>query len=156
MDHKIKPNLPRIGISFTWPTISYYNSLLEDRFLTTIIKQIFLKFKILTSEISIKKLSNYYIFVFTYYPLIQPSTNKAKGKIRIKKVEGRVFSFIKGILEQSLGKRVYFRVVQAPSFISNAEILASWVQLNLLKKPKMHKSIVFKVLREWQLFGSQK
>lgn len=152
MDHKIKPTATRIGISTTWSTISYYNSLLEDKFINLIIKKILLKFKILTSEISIKKLSDFYIIVFCYYPLKSSSNKYFKPPFSLQhRALFRLFSFIKGILEQSLGKRIYFKAVQVPSFVTNAEILASWIQLELIKKPKLHKTIVFKVLKEWNL-----
>lgn len=152
MDHKIKPTATRIGISSTWSTLTYYNSILEDKFIKTIITKVLLKFKILTSDISIKKLSDYYIIVFCFYPLNNnPRTfSTYKNEENIVEINYRLFSFLKGILEQSLGKRIYFRIVRAPSFVSNSEILASWIQLKLKKSPKMHKSIVFKVLKEWQ------
>lgn len=163
MDHKIKPTATRIGISSTWSTITYYNSLLEDKFIKTVVKKVLLKFKILTSEISIKKLSDYYIIVFCFFPLNfkkedtykksynSNSNSNTNSEPKSYQFNYRLFSFLKGILEQTLGKRIYFRAVRVPSFVSNSEILASWIQLKLKKKPKTHKTLIYKVLREWQI-----
>lgn len=159
MDHKIKPTATRIGISSTWSTITYYNSLLEDKFIKTVVKKVLLKFKILTSEISIKKLSDYYIIVFCFFPLNFKKEDTYKksynsnynSEPKSYQFNYRLFSFLKGILEQTLGKRIYFRAVRVPSFVSNSEILASWIQLKLKKKPKTHKTLIYKVLREWQI-----
>ncbi len=141
MDHKIKPTATRIGIVNTWPTISYYNNILEDKFIIGIIKKILLKYKLLTSNITIKKLSEYYIITFFYYPL---------NKIQNNKIKYRGFSMIKGIIEKYLNKRVYFQIVELPSIVNNAEILASWIELELIKTPKLHKSIVKRVLKEYK------
>ena len=66
------------------------------------------------------------------------------------KIKYRGFSMIKGIIEKYLNKRVYFQIVELPSIVNNAEILASWIELELIKTPKLHKSIVKRVLKEYK------
>jgi hypothetical protein len=145
MDHKIKPTATRIGVVNTWSTLSYYNYILEDKFITSIIKKILLKFKLLTSNITIKKLSEYYIITFFYYPLTKVHSNKIKY---------RIFSIIKGILEQFLNKKIYFQIIELPSMINNAEITACWIELELLNSPKLHKSIFKRVLKEYKKWSA--
>lgn len=140
MDHKIKPTATRIGVVNTWSTISYYNNLIEDIFISGIVKKMLLKFNILTSKIAIKKLPDYYIITYFCY-FNSAITNRNRY---------RIISIIKGILEKYIQKRIYFQVVQVPSIINNAEILAEWIQLELMKTPKLHKAILKKVLKEYK------
>lgn len=140
MDHKIKPTATRIGIVNTWSTISYKNSIEEDKIIIGIIKKILLKSKFLISNVTIKKLPEYYIISYLYYPISQEGY----------RIKYRVMSIIKGILQKYLNKRIYLQVVEVPSIITNAEILAGWIEEELKKTPKLHKSIFKTVIKEYK------
>jgi len=73
-----------------------------------------LKSKFLISNVTIKKLPEYYIISYLYYPISQQGY----------RIKYRVMSIIKGILQKYLNKRIYLQVVEVPSIITNAEILA--------------------------------
>ncbi len=141
MAHKLKPSATRIAIQETWSTISYYNFILEDKFITSLIHNIFLNYNLLTSKIIIKKLNNFYIITFFYY--------SNHSNIDIQSIY-RIISFTKFILQSFLGKTIYFQIIELPSIIHNADILSNWINLELIKNPKLHKNILKRVLKEFK------
>lgn len=124
-------NSKKISVSQPWLYQTYpYNPQISN--ITTLIKNTFLKFGILTSQIYVSEYPKLFVFHFTVFGNNQLLTS--------------IINYLNSILTIKYNKNIIFDFKYSPSLYHDDLILSSWLKLKLQQDPNKLRMLIKKIV----------